>query len=152
MNIDRSSFKIGHPHYRKLRSFLHEFLHGTVFRHAKDRYVGRMKIRARNEIELREATRGAMLQNAFGKRLEVLSARRSGERPLSVRPDDSRLTFYMKNQLFLGLSKSERELVKDILIAFESALTLSPKDLEKMRLQFWKYLGNLFHKKDEGSN
>lgn len=152
MNIDRSSFKLGHPHYRKLRSFLHDFLHDTVFRNAKDRYVGRMKIRARNELELRESTRGLMLQNAFGKRLEVLSARRSGERPLSVRPDESRLIFYMKNQLFLGLTKSERELVKDILIAFESALMQSPENIDKMRLQFWKYLGNLFHKKDEINN
>jgi hypothetical protein len=147
MNIDRSSFKVGHPHYRQLVAFLHEFLHGEVFRHAKDRYVQRMDARAKREETWRERSRSQILEKAFGKALQVVTISRSNVRPVDIVPQRGRIIFYKYHPLFEGLKRTERELLEDILIAFEAALAQAEGNLRGVREQFWKYLASIFRKK-----
>ncbi len=147
MNIDRSSFKVGHPHYRQLVTYLHEFLHTEVFRHAKNRYVQRMDLRARREDTWRERNRSQILESAFGKKLEVVALHKSNDRPVDLIPRRGQVVFYTLHPLFEGLKRSERELLEDVLIAFEAALAGKDDNLQGAREQFWEYLGNVFRKR-----
>ena len=148
MNINRNSFMITHPHYRKLKGYIRELLHNTVFTNCRERYSERQKNKTEGKNRERERFIKTHLKSEFGRnfKLDILEKERS-KKPVELDVDKNHLIVYGSHPIFKKLRKRDRILVQDIVIAFESALKKSNNNVVKLRQNFLENLERLSYER-----
>jgi hypothetical protein len=140
MNINRSSFVVTHPHYRKLRNYIHKKLHEDVFTKFRSRYVER-KEAAKLISEIQRQTKiREYLRTTFNRDIRVILSEEPTELPVSLNAKENEITINPKHPLLKKLSKKGKPTIEDILILFEASYQRSQGDLEKMRELFFDSL------------
>jgi len=143
MNINRSSFTITHPHYRKLRNRLHKFLHKTVFRYCRDRYIDRIeKVKKKEEI-LRDFKIKDYLNFMFNRNFNVDISEKSSEIPIDIDTDKGSLIVYSNHPVFKKISKKNKITLQNILVLFEASFLKSKGNLEEMKKYFYEGLNKM---------
>jgi hypothetical protein len=136
MNIDRNTFNLTHPHYRKLRLFLHDLLHKEVFVRVRKRYIDRMNERRKIEKLDRTRARGAFLHGAFGQNFKIrYDDSTDSKSALEIDTRNRTLVIYRHHPVF-DRHGGDREFLEDILIMFETAVALSGGRVTKLRQFF----------------
>lgn len=136
MNIDRNTFNVTHPHYRKLKVFLHGLLHDEVFVRVRKRYVDRMNQRRKVEQLEKARARSALLRGVFGRNFKIrYDDDLEPKSPVDIDRRNRTLVIYRLHPVF-DRHRRDRELLEDILIMFESAFALSGGQVAKLRQIF----------------
>lgn len=136
MNIDRNSFNVTHPHYRKLKKYLNTLLHEKVFKRVRERYTLRIKERKKEELDEKRGLRKELLAHELGSSFVIEhNDDFSPKRPIDIDVEKKALIIYRFHPIFKK-RKQKREFIEDILILFEIAYTLSGRDIEKLRKFF----------------
>lgn len=129
MNIDRATFRIGHPHYTFLQQYLHHKL-ARLFKESRQRYVRRRKVQ---EIAL-QAVVLSQLQELFGRPFEIRASDRPTSAPVDLNTDRGVATVYRRHGVFRELSAGERRIRASDLLLFEAAAKLrqEPQSLREL--------------------
>lgn len=142
MNINRSSFVVTHPHYRKLRNYIHKKLHEEVFTKFRSRYVERREV-AKLISEIKRQTKiGEYLRTTFNRDIRVVLSGEPTELPVSLNTTENEITINPEHPLLKRLNKKGKATIEDILIVFETSYRRSEGDLEKMHQLFFDSLKN----------
>lgn len=136
MNVNRNSFIITDPHYRRLKNYLHSMLHKKVFPACRSRYVERRKEAKKEEKVLREAKMEKYLNLALDQEFRIISSKESSEVPIRIDAKKNELIIYPFHPVFRKRKKKDTNIVEEILIFFETACRNSDGDLNKMREYF----------------
>jgi hypothetical protein len=133
MNIDRNTFNLAHPHYRKLKSYLHNLLHTKVFIRVRNRYTSRIEERKEFEQVEKSRLRKELLASKFGYAFEIkYNNDFYPKRPVDINTDTKTLIIYRFHPIF-DKYKQKREFLEDVLILFEIAYSLSGGEGKKLR-------------------
>ena len=140
MNINRSSFKVNHPHYVALRDFVHKYLHDVTFDHAKELYLERKSAKSRKTVTTHQAVRNKMAEEGFGRDYSVVEVSGQSNEAFEVNEKTKELEVYTGSDIFSKLKKPQRILLEDVVVAFETALRASNGDVKELRKKFFEYL------------
>lgn len=140
MNVNRNSFIITHPHYRRLKNYLHEVLHTKIFPTCRIRYVERKEVARKEEETSREVKIKDYLKFVFDRNFKVTSSKESSEVPIEIDMKKRRLVVYPSHPIFKKRKKKERTIVEEILVLFEASCRNARGDLNKMREYFFNSL------------
>lgn len=135
MNIDRATFRIGHPHYSALQEFIHREL-AKLFRESRGRYVRR---RRAQEVTLQDVVLN-QLHELFGVDFVLSSSSRAAEIPVALDTVVGTATVYRSHKVFSNLSAAERRVRASDLILFEAATKLGT-DRNQVREIYHRLLG-----------
>lgn len=136
MNINRNSFIVTHPHYRKLRKYLHDILHTKVFPTCRSRYIER-KEEARQEEEIRRQSKiKDYLNSTFHRKFSVMSSEEPSEFPVDLDIEKNELIIHPTHPILRKRKKTDRAIFEEILTLFEASCQHSQDDLRKMREYF----------------
>ncbi|GEM_PF-667328 len=142
MNVNRSSFVITHPHYRKLRNYIHKKLHEEVFTKFRSRYIERKEAsKLISEIQRQTKIRG-YLRTTFNRDIRVVLSEEPTELPVSLNLTENEIIINHKHPLLRRLKGKNKPTIEDILILFEASCQRSEGDLEKMYQLFFDSLKN----------
>jgi hypothetical protein len=142
MNVNRSSFVVTHPHYRKLRSYIHNKLHQEVFTKFRSRYIERREAgKLISEIQ-RQTKMGEYLRTAFNRDIRVVVSEEPTEFPVSLNTTRNEMTINPKHPILRRLRKKGKLTTEDILVIFEASCQRSEGDVEKLRQLFFDSLKN----------
>lgn len=134
MNIDRATFRIGHPHYSALQDFLHRRL-ARLFRESRGRYVRRRKAQ---DVALQDVVL-AQLRELFGTPFNLRTSGRTAAVPVELDTPDGTATVYRGHEAFRGLSAAERRMRASDLILFEAAVAIE-RDRDRIRDLYYRLL------------
>lgn len=140
MNINRSSFKQNHPHYRALREFVYDILKKKVFARARTRYQETSEQKLEAIQSAHEQARNKMIRDGIGPNYSVTTVEGRGDEPLITSQEEKKVKVFMRSPLFTQRKKEHRILLADVLTAFEAAVVASNGDTKKLREYFFKYL------------
>lgn len=140
MNVNRNSFFLTHPHYRKLKNYLHNILHTKVFRTCRIRYVERKDVASKEEETLREDRIKEYLKFVFDRNFRVTSSKESSVVPVEIDMKKRKLVVYPSHPIFKKRNKKERTIVEKVLVLFEASCRNARGDLNKMRESFFNSL------------
>lgn len=121
MNINRSSFTITHPHFRKLRNYLHIKLHTEVFPRCRVRYIERKEENEIIEKKSRENNIKKYLKDIFDKNFQIKPLEKTGEFPVDINIKEKEVLIFEGHPVFKKRKKKERELLEEILVLFETS-------------------------------
>ncbi len=140
MNVNRNSFVITHPHYRRLKNYLHNILHATVFPTCRSRYIERKEETKKEAGALRETKIKDYLNFVFDRKFKIISSKESSKVPLEIDTKKNELIVYPLHPVFRKRKKKDRTILEEILILFEASCRNSKGDLNKMREYFFNSL------------
>lgn len=143
MNVDRSSFKPTHEHYRLLRVFIHDLLHERVFPSARNRQSLKRAIR---ELEHQQEQIGKLerfLSARFATKFKVIVGDERSEEPLVLDPPKRELLVFFRNNLYRGRKSQRWALAKFLTLAETERLLPVPKGKSR-RDQLIEDLKDLF--------
>ncbi|MBA7508173.1 hypothetical protein ES705_00094 [subsurface metagenome] len=143
MNINRSTFTITHPHFRKLKNFLHAKLHTEVFPRCRTRYVERKEDREISEKKVREKNIKEHLKDVFNKSFKIKSLEKSGKFPVDIDTKKKEVLIFKGHPVFKKKKKKEKDLLEEMLILFETSYHSAGGDLDKMKQYFINSLNKL---------
>jgi len=136
MNINRNSFVVTHPHYRKLKNYLHKMLHTKVFPTCRSRYIER-KEEARHEEEIGRVSKiTEYLDSTFRQKFSVMSSEEPGDLPVDLDIEKNKLVIHPNHPILRKRKKKDRVIFEEILTLFEASCKHSQGDLKKMREHF----------------
>lgn len=145
MNVNRNSFIITHPHYRRLRSYIHNKLHKDVFTKFRSRYIERREIaKLISEIQ-RQTKMGEYLRTAFNRDIRIVVSEEPTEFPVSLNTTKNEMTINPKHPILRRLKKKGKLTTEDILVIFEASCQRSEGDIEKLRQLFFDSLKNWYN-------
>lgn len=136
MNINRNSFIITNPHFRKLKNFLHTKLHNEIFPRCRARYVERKQEREISEKSLREKYIKHYLKDVLNKSFQIKSVQKAGKYPVVIDSEKKEVLIFKAHPVFKKKKKKEKDLLGEILILFETSYHSARGDLEKMKSYF----------------
>ena len=136
MNVNRNSFIITDPHYRRLKNYLHNMLHEKVFPTCRSRYIERREEAKKKEEVLRKAKIKNYLNFVFNREFRIISSKESSEIPVEIDTKKNELIVYPFHPVFRKKKKKDASIVEEILILFEASCRNSDGDLNKMREYF----------------
>jgi hypothetical protein len=159
MNIDRKSFRITHPHYLALQNFLHKYLSEIVFKKTLKLYEGAKagrdstkkeekkkedrKILSTNKIEFKSKPKE---RKAKG---DIILDKTRIESPIKILKNTKNNTVVEVNQsIAKKFKKKDWEYLESVFLIFESSLSESKGDVEKLRDLFYKKI-NIWKDIDE---
>jgi hypothetical protein len=133
MNIDRNSFDLTHPHYRKLKNYLHNLLHEKIFKRVRERYTLRMEEKKKLELKEKSHLLEDLFTRKFGSPFVIeYSKDFDPKHPVDIDVDRKTLTIHRFHPIFRK-RKQKRELIEHVLILFEIAYSLHGRDIEKLK-------------------
>lgn len=99
LNINRNSFAINHPHYMFLRECIHDLLHDTIFKRARDRYEKRhIETRLAQEVKKKknfskifEKSKTPPIQIEESKKVKVEPEKVQPREPEKVNVDEDKI-------------------------------------------------------------
>lgn len=102
MNVDRSSFKPTHDHYRQLRIFVHNLLHEKVFPNARDRQTLKRAVKELyiQQVEIRKLE--TFLSARFNTKFSVIPSDELADVPIVLDHAKHELLIFFRNSLFRG--------------------------------------------------
>lgn len=136
MNINRNSFIITHPHFRKLKNFLHKKLHTEVFPRCRSRYIERKEERDIVEKNIREKHIKEYLKDVLSKNFNIKFPEKLGRSPVEIDTKKKEVLIFKGHPVFKKRNKKEKEFLEDILILFETSYHTAGGDLDKMKDYF----------------
>lgn len=136
MNVNRNSFIITDPHYRRLKNYLHNMLHKKVFPTCRSRYIERREEAKKEENVLRKVKIKNYLNFVFDREFRIISSKESSEVPVEIDTKKNELIVYPFHPVFRKRKKKDTNIVEEILILFETSCRNSDGDLNKMREYF----------------
>ncbi len=136
MNINRSSFVITHPHFRKLKNYLHTKLHSEVFPRCRVRYTERKEEKEITEKNLREKNVKEYLKNVFNKSFQIKSLEKTGKFPIDIDIEKKEVLVFKGHPVFKRKARKEKDLLEEILILFETSYYNAKGDLNKLKDYF----------------
>ncbi|MFB0556034.1 MAG: ATP-binding protein [Phycisphaerae bacterium] len=140
MNVNRNSFIVTHPHYRRLKNYLHNILHTKVFPTCRIRYVERKEASKKEEETSRKDRMKDYLKFVFERNFSVTSSKESSEVPVEIDMKKRRLVVYPSHPIFRKRKKKERTIIEEVLVLFEASCRNAHGDLNKMREYFFNSL------------
>ncbi|MGA2526035.1 MAG: ATP-binding protein [Smithellaceae bacterium] len=146
MNINRSSFIITHPHFRKLKNYLHKKLHAEVFPRCRERYTERKEETEVTEKKSREENIKGYLKYIFNKNFQVRPLDKTGKYPVDIDIEKKEVLVFKGHPVFKKKKKKEKDLLEEVLILFETSYHNAKGDLGKLKDYFinslseWKNL------------
>ena len=142
MNVNRTFFIVTHPHYRRLRNYIHKKLHQEVFIKFRSRYIERRDAaKLISEIEKQTKLR-EYLRTAFNRDMRVVVSEEPTELPVSLDTAKNEVTINRKHPILRRLRKKGKLTTEDILVIFETSCQRSEGDIEKLRQLFLDSLRN----------
>jgi len=142
MNVNRSSFVVTHPHYRRLRNYLHKKLHEDVFTKFRSRYIERKEVAKLISETQRQNKVKEYLRATFNRDIKLVLSTEPTELPVSLKIADNEVIINPKHPLLKKLEKKSKIKVEDILILFQASCERAQGDLEKMRQLFFESLNH----------
>ena len=136
MNINRSSFIITHPHFRKLKNYLHAKLHTEVFPRCRVRYTERKEETEVTEKKSREDTIKGYLKNIFNKSFQIRSLNKTGKFPVDIDMEKKEVLVFKEHPAFKKKKKKEKDLLEEVLILFETSYHNAKGDSGKLKDYF----------------
>ena len=97
MNVDRATFRVGHPHYSFLQAYLHRRL-AILFRESRGWYVRRRKA---DELAL-QAVVLSQLEELFGSPFALRSVGRRAPDPVELDIADGIATIFRAHDVYKG--------------------------------------------------
>ncbi len=143
MNINRSSFKLSHPHYRALKKFIHEYMHKVVFAKARQRYYERREEKESRISGLHYKARRRLVHEGFGSAYSMTVIEGYSDDPVKYDPVRKQIEVYTRSKILAKRKPDHRLLLGDVLVAFEAAIQGSRGEPKKLRELFLKYLEEL---------
>jgi len=142
MNVNRNSFIVTHPHYRRLRNYIHKKLHQEVFTKFRSRYIERRDA-AKLISEIQKQTKmREYLRTVFERDIKLVVSEESTEFPVSLDTTKNEMTINPKHPILRRLKKKGKLTTEDILVIFEASCQRSEGDIEKLRQLFLDSLKN----------
>jgi hypothetical protein len=142
MNINRNSFIITHPHYRKLRSFLHILLHTEVFKISRARSLERKEEAKQQQESKRKSKMQNYLSSTFNQKFSITFSKEPSEFPANLDINKKQLIIHTNHPILRKRRGKERAILEEIITLFEASYQHSRGDLKKMRKYFWDSLKN----------
>ena len=136
MNINRSSFVITHPHFRKLKNYLHTKLHTEVFPRCRVRYTERKEENEITEKKSREKNIKEYLKDIFNKNFQIKPLEKTGKFPVDIDIEKKEVLVFKGHPVFKKRKKTEKDLIEEILILFETSYHNASGDLDKLKDYF----------------
>lgn len=140
MNVNRNSFILTHPHYRRLKNYLHNILHTKVFPTCRVRYVERKDVARKEEESLKDDKIKEYLKFVFDRNFRVTSSKESSIAPVEIDMKKRKLVVYPSHPIFKKRKKKERTIVEEVLVLFEASCQNAHGDMNKMRESFFNSL------------
>lgn len=135
LNIDRDSFNKFHPQYRHIQKYVHELLHGEIFKEVYKNIDIRSKRRASEKtVKRRTNFRSLVAQSDQKVQVRYAKERDSQEEP-SVTKGSAGLEITIPSPGTLQTKKAYRELAASILGIFEIAMQEHTKQLRRERFK-----------------
>ncbi|MCX5698642.1 MAG: ATP-binding protein [Candidatus Omnitrophica bacterium] len=136
MNINRSSFIITHPHFRKLKNYLHTKLHAEVFPRCRERYTERKEETEVTEKKSREENIKVYLKDVFNKNFQIKPLDKTGKFPVDIDIEKKEVLVFKGHPIFKKKKKKEKDLLEEVLILFETSYHNANGDLSKLKDYF----------------
>ncbi len=134
-----------HPHFRKLKKFLHEKLHSEVFPRCRNRYVERREEKEIGEKDFREEKIKEHLKDIFNKKFRVKSIEKTGKFPVDIDTKGKEVLIFKGHPVFKKKKKREKDFLQEILILFETSYLSAGGDVDKMKDYFINSLKKWVH-------
>jgi hypothetical protein len=136
LNINRNSFRITHPHYRKIENYLHDLLHNKVFIDCRVRWDERKENKHKIEEEIRKENVKSYLNSEFRKSFKIEYNDTQSKYPIEIDLENNRLFINKNNPIYRKFKKKDRNFLEDILIRFETSYKKSEGNVEKLKSIF----------------
>jgi len=136
MNINRSSFTITHPHFRKLRNYLQSKLHTEVFLRCRVRYRERKEENEVTEKKSREDNMKKYLKGIFNKNFQFKPLEKTGKFPIDINVEEKEVLVFKGHPVFKKRKKKERDLLEEVLVLFETSYHTASGNLGKLKDYF----------------
>jgi hypothetical protein len=138
MNIDRQSFRVTHPHYLALQSFVHKFLREEFFsKVVKDIFEeGSKKRQTKKKTEKTRERKKFLNTGAF--KVEVKSKDNNNGGTFTLKKANSKETLVEVDKSFINkFSKKDWEYLEDIFLIFELTMREAKGDIQKIKPLFY---------------
>ncbi len=140
MNVNRNSFTVTHPHYRRLRSYIHNKLHKEVFTKFRSRYIERREATKLIRDFERQTKVKEYLKTAFNQDIRIVKTEGMTETPVSLNIKENEIVINPKHPLLRKLERKGKIKIEDVLIIFEASCERAQGDLDEMRQLFFESL------------
>ncbi len=157
MNIDRKSFRITHPHYLELQNFLHKYLSEIVFKKGlklyKEAKAGRdytkKEEKKKEDKKILSTDKIEFKSKKISTKVDIIPDKTRIESPIKIIKNTKRNTVVEVNQsIAKKFKKKDWEYLESVFLIFESSLSESKGDIEKLRELFYKKI-NIWKDIDE---
>lgn len=134
LNINRSSFKITHPHYIALRNWLHSFLDRTVFRYMSSEYYYKGRKR-RQEERKRHYSKAlqTVIKSELGTDYELRFSISRKDEPVRIDKQRKVVVIYKRHPMFSETPRKFRNLLELMLLLFEISWEKSEGNVETLK-------------------
>lgn len=143
MNIDRSSFRITHPHYLALQEKLHRILDELVFPSTLELYeTGKSNRESEREREKKEVQKNILNTNRVNLNVTSVKPKENNHEilaPIKITSNKKRSSTIEINQaISKKFRKRDWDYLEEIFVIFEYAFKESNGDVDKLREVFYK--------------
>lgn len=137
MNVNRSSFKVTHPDYIALKSWLHRFLNDEIFPYLQAKYYfeGRESRLTEKEAE-NMAIFDRIVKSEMGGNFKFKYAALSNEEPVLIKKDEKTVVVNTEYPVFRRTPAKFENILQRLLVLFKIALEKSNGDTQKLDMIF----------------
>ena len=134
MTIDRSSFKLTHPHYTYLQEFIKRFLDQKVFEYTlHDYYYSKKERKKKETTEEQEQLLTKMVRSETDNTYTLELPSQKMESPVVVDKKRRKIVVDRKHSTFRQVRARERPTVERLLVLIEISAEKSGGDIQKMK-------------------
>jgi hypothetical protein len=140
MNISRSSFNTAHPHYQKLRDYLHSLLHNEVFKRSRERYTKRKTAESRRELSDITSELEERFSEAVGHAIAVDWSTEKSPIPIEFQRSSGVVRIYTSHPIFRKLRKQQRIMLQTLLMLLLESYEISNGQAKELFSHFLQAL------------
>ncbi|HEX8331606.1 MAG TPA: ATP-binding protein [Segetibacter sp.] len=139
MNIDRQSFRVTHPHYLALQSFVHKFLREEFFSTVVQQIFEEGSKRRQTKKKAEKSNERKKLLNTLAVKVEFKAPSKKGDgENFVVKKSTNKETVVEVDKNFMNqFTKKDWEFLEDIFLIFELSLKEAKSDINSLKSIFY---------------
>ena len=147
MGINRTSFRITHPHYRALKRFIHNYLDEVVFKYCYQNFYRAKKDERKKQktLELKHKFESFVITNYDIDKVEVIQVDEKKGEPVEIDFQNNKIILRESSRILKKYSKKEKEILQEIILNLKVALRnadLNENDQKSLLKEFYKLIFN----------
>ena len=115
---------------------MHTKLHAEVFPRCRERYTERKEETDITEKKSHEENIKRYLKDIFNKNFQIKPLDKTGKFPVDIDIEKKEVLVFKEHPVFKKKKKKEKELLKEVLILFETSYHIAKGDLGKLKNYF----------------